>query len=590
MKKPILGFIPMALLIGFLGATTQAQASPQAGDPVKEAIIKEITAYLDQFKGACFADETFSIGKPEIFAAKIGEKLNEIIVGQQGAAEIAKMAPKSLGYHNAGEYGLFLKAAWVQLVFSFDPQTITPGEAGYTNRQTMAHELTHHIEWLIGRKELSKIVDPKTKKKIDNPRSERNTNYQDRVINQLWDLMVLEDPKKSNPMRKSKTPKESRSPIMGESIRDWQAIETELGKLKKGSSAGNHPPDDDLKALTGFNVELESLQKRYLNGKCGDHLQDMARLSLKLPNINPNLDISENPGTKPGDKLRVKATLVNGDSQELKVPEELKPKFIWTKPDGKDSYDNPIDLAPIPGDDHEVPVKLVVSFNEKEYVIAKTAYTLKAGDDIGLSIDPPTLNWEPNKPYTFTAKAGSPPSGARYEWYVDGARMQSSASTRFEASFKSEGGHKVSVKLLDGASKEIPEAQAVVTISSGSKSVLHIDMSVLDNLRPNQTFTLTATVENIPASVSKLAFGWHSSGLTPLPSDPPVEKINAWYFQKVTPVNGKATCSITLKEDYFQPPGQAYSSPPQKLTLTVMDEPYKKIVNFMTGKDFRVKQ
>ena len=236
MKNPILGFLPMAVLIGFLGATNQAQASPQArrgaharslqsGDPVKEAIIKELYAYFDQFKGACFAAGTFSLGDPEIFKAKIGEKLNEIIVGQKGAAEIAKMAPKSLGYHNSGEYGLFWKAVWVQLVFSFDPQTIPPGEAGYTNRQTMAHELTHHIEWLEGRKELSKIVDPKTKKKIDNPRSERNTNYQDRVVNQLWDLMVLEDPKKSNPMRKSKTQK-------NQDLRSWVNL-LEIGRNLK---------------------------------------------------------------------------------------------------------------------------------------------------------------------------------------------------------------------------------------------------------------------------------------------------------------------------------------------------------------------
>ena len=524
MKKHVLGFLLTVLLIGFLGAANQAQASPQArrgaqarslqsGDPVKEAIIKEIAAYFDQFKGACFADETFSLGKSEIFAAKIGEKLNEIIVGQQGAAEIAKMAPKSLGYHNSGEYGLIWKADWVQLVFAFDPQTIPPGEAGYTNRQTMAHELTHHIEWLKGRKELSKIVDPKTKKKIDNPRSERNTNYQDRVVNQLWDLMVLEDPKKSNPMRKSKTPKESRSPIMGESIRDWQAIETELDNLKKGSCAGNHPPDKDLKALTGFSVELENIQKRYLDGKCGDHLQDMAKLSLKLPKINPTLQIEETPGTKPGDRVRVKAILENVDRQDLIVPEELKPKFIWTKPDGKDGYDNPIDLAPSPEGALEVPVKLVISFNEKTYVIAETVHTLKAGD-YSLSIDPATLSGEPNKPYPFTAKADSPPAGARYEWSVDGTRTQNNTSTRYEASFKSEGSHKVSVKLVDSAGKESPEAQAAVTITSGGKSVLHVDLSVLDNLRPNQTFTLTATVENIPASVSKLIFGWNCTGNT----------------------------------------------------------------------------
>jgi hypothetical protein len=590
MKKLILGFVQTSLLIGFLCAANQAKASPQASDPVKEAIIKEITAYFDQFKGACFADKTFSIGDPDKFKTKISEKLDEIIVGQKGAAEIAKMAPNALAYHNAGKVGWVFTKDWVQLVFPFDPQAIAPGEAGYANRQTMAHELTHHIEWTIGRKELSKIVDPKTKKKIDNPRSERNTNYQDLVVDQLWNLMILEDPKKTNPLRKSKTPKESSSPIMGESIRDWQAVETELDKLKKGSGAGKHPPDTDLKDLTGFSVEFKNFQKRYLDGKCGDHLQDMARLSLKLPKIDPTLQIEETPGTKPGDGVRVKAILGNVDGQELIVPEELKPKFIWTKPDGKDSYDNPIDLAPSPGGDLEVPVKLAISFNEKTYVIAKTVHTLKAGD-YSLIIDPATLNGEPNKPYPFTAKADSPPAGARYEWSVDGTRMPGSASNSFEASFKSEGKHKVSVKLVDSAGKESPEAQAAVTITSGSKSVLHIDMSVLDNLRPNQTFTLTATVENIPASVSKLIFGWNCTGNNFLPSDPPVEKINAWYYQKVTPVNGKATCSITLKEDYFQPPDQkAYSSPKQRLVLTVQDEPYNKIVNHWADKEYLVKQ
>ena len=606
MKKPILGSLLMILMIGSLCAADQAQeridvhgdpgyaggniASPQGNDPVKEAIIKEITAYLEQFKGACFADDSFSIGDPEVFKAKISEKLDEIIVGEQGASEIAKNAPKSLAYHNAAQKGIVWKTDYVQLVFAFDPQTIAQGEAGYTNRQTMMHELTHHIEWLKGRKHLSKIVDPKTNKKIDNPISERNTNYQDRVVNQLWNLIILGDPTKVNPSRKSKTSRESGPSIMGESIRDWQAFETEMALLKKGSSAGKHLPDKDLQALTGFNVELENIQKRYLDGKCGGYLQDMAKLSLMLPKVNPRLEIDEKAGTKPGDPVRVKAVLVNEDMNELPVPEELKPKFIWTKPDAKVSNDNPVDLTPVPERELEVPVKLVITFNEKEYVIAQTTYTLKAGDPISLSIAPPTLAGETNNPYPFTAKADSPPAGARYDWYLDGSRTQSSTSTRYEASFKSEGSHKVSVKLIDSAGEEIQEAKADVTISGGSKSALHIDLSVLENLRPSQTFTLTATVENIPASVSKLKFSWFSPGNACLPSDPPAQRENAWYFQVVTAVNGKATCSITLKENYFQPPGQAYSSPQQRLQIIVQDEPYKKTVFLTADKDYRVKQ
>ena len=554
-------------------------ASPQGADPIKEAIIKEVAAYLEQFKGACFADETFSIGDPEVFKAKISEKLNEIIVGEQGVAEIAKNAPKSLAYHNAGTKGLVWKSDWVQLAFAFDPQTIAPGKAGYTNRQTMMHELTHHIEWLNGKKHLSKIADPKTNKKIDNPISERNTNYQDQVVDQLGKLVVLGDPKRG-----------SGPSIMGESIRDWQAFETELSKLKKGSSAGKHPPDGDLKTMTGFNVELENIQKRYLDGKCGDYLQDMAKLSLMLPKIDPRLEIDERPGANPGDPVRVKALLIDEDMKELLVPDELKPKFIWTKPDGKNGNDNPIDLVPIPERELDVPVKLTIDFHGKQYVIAQATYLLRTGEAISFSVDPATLGGEPNKPYIFTAKTSSPPAGARYEWYVDGTRVQSGPSTSYEASFKSEGRYNVSVKLLDSAGNEIREAKAAVTVAGGSKPVLHMDLSVLDNLMPNQTFALTATVENIPASVSKLKFSWFSPGNTNLPSDPPVRKENAWYFQIVTPVNGKATCSITLKEDYFSPPGQAYSSPPQRLQLIVQDEPNKKIVFLSADRNYRVKQ
>ena len=134
-----------------------------------------------------------------------------------------------------------------------------------------------------------------------------------------------------------------------------------------------------------------------------------------LPKINPILQIDEKSGTKPGDRVRVKAILVNVDLQELIVPKELKPKFIWTKPDGKDSNSNPIDLTPVPEREVDIPAKLAITFNEKEYVIAQAIYYLKA----------------------------APASG-------------------------------------------------------GSKAVLHIDLSGLDDLRPNQTFTLTATVENIP--------------------------------------------------------------------------------------------
>lgn len=120
------------------------------------------------------------------------------------------------------------------------------------------------------------------------------------------------------------------------------------------------------------------------------------------------------------------------------------------------------------------------------------------------------------------------------------------------------------------------------TVSHGSKPVLHVDFSALDGLRTNQTFTLTATAENIPASVTKLKFGWYLHLSDCLSADPPGQKVNLWYNQIVTPVNGKATCSITVKAD---------SSPREtQLQLFVQDEPYKKIVFLSADKDYAIKQ
>jgi len=86
----------------------------------------------------------------------------------------------------------------------------------------------------------------------------------------------------------------------------------------------------------------------------------------------------------------------------------------------------------------------------------------------GLTIDPATLDGEPNKQYTFTAKADSPPAGARFDWYADGSKTQSNTSTSYAASFKSEGSHKVSVKLVDSAGKEMQETEAAVTIKAAA--------------------------------------------------------------------------------------------------------------------------
>jgi hypothetical protein len=100
-----------------------------------------------------------------------------------------------------------------------------------------------------------------------------------------------------------------------------------------------------------------------------------------------------------------------------------------------------------------------------------------------LSIDPATLSGEPNKQYTFTAKADSPPAGARFDWYVDGSKAQGNTSNSYTASFKTEGSHKVSVNLVDSAGKEIQAAEAAVTIkaaaSGGSGGLAELQKTTL---------------------------------------------------------------------------------------------------------------
>jgi hypothetical protein len=87
-----------------------------------------------------------------------------------------------------------------------------------------------------------------------------------------------------------------------------------------------------------------------------------------------------------------------------------------------------------------------------------------------LNIDPSMLKGELNKQYTFTAMADFPPAGARYNWYIDGAKMPGNTSTSYIASFKTEGGHNVSVKLVDSTGEEIQEAKSDVTITAAPAS------------------------------------------------------------------------------------------------------------------------
>jgi hypothetical protein len=102
----------------------------------------------------------------------------------------------------------------------------------------------------------------------------------------------------------------------------------------------------------------------------------------------------------------------------------------------------------------------------------------------GLGIDPPTLNGEINKEYTFTAKMNNPPVNTRFSWTVDGAIAQNTTANTLKTTFKSEGTHALVVKALDGAGKEIGQAKSVVNIKSAAGFKLE-DLQKMTSLKGN---------------------------------------------------------------------------------------------------------
>ncbi len=89
-----------------------------------------------------------------------------------------------------------------------------------------------------------------------------------------------------------------------------------------------------------------------------------------------------------------------------------------------------------------------------------------------LTIDPPSLDGEPNTNYTFTAKIDAPPANAVYDWYFNGTPLQKGASKTLAKSFPAPGFYTISVKLLDSTGKEILEAQSNINIQTKKPSQL----------------------------------------------------------------------------------------------------------------------
>lgn len=314
---------------------------------VKDAIIREITDYVNQYQDNCFG-KAVKLGDPAKFKAAIDKSMNRFYVGAEGQKRIKELSPNAEAFHHT--YRLIGLTA--DLVFPFDPRSIPAGVSGYKNRQTMMHEMTHHIEWLNGVKESSKTV-----LKYENPRSERNTNYQDNVVNNLKQLVQIE-----------KNLADNKSTIAEELTR-YRLVETNLHDLERGSSAGGTPPDMNLETMTGFNARYDLIENHYLSGACGPKLRNLVLLYKLLWRINQTMDI-EPITIKLGEEVTAEAALEDIDANKLDVPAELKPVFIWELPGGGTSNENPLKFTPDKEGSYTLPVKLNVTFEKETLTIA----------------------------------------------------------------------------------------------------------------------------------------------------------------------------------------------------------------------------
>ncbi len=208
----------------------QTQLQPAEQGKIKAAITNQITTYLKQFDGTIFGS-VVSIGDPAIFAAKIKEKMNLIYIGANGRCLLGKYSPKAQSYH----YSWKVIGRSADMVFPFVPTSSTTN----TQQQTLMHEMTHHIEWLNGVKQGSTewIV-------FENPASERNTNYQDFVVNALIQWKKTED------LIKDK--RES----LPSAIHSWKILEETLTDLEKGTAAGGTPHDKEFASNGWFQCQI----------------------------------------------------------------------------------------------------------------------------------------------------------------------------------------------------------------------------------------------------------------------------------------------------------------------------------------------
>lgn len=358
-----------ALFFNSMSFYVLAQTNRQ--EAIKPAIIREVATYLNQFDGTCFG-KVISLGEISKFSSALEKNVNHYYVGEEGKKRIKELSPNAESFHHT--YKLIGMTA--DFAFPFDPANLEPFESsaeqkGYKNRQTMMHEVTHHIEWLNGVKESSKTV-----LRYENPRSERNTNYQDFVVNAL-----------ANWAKSEALLKKDRDPL--QYLTTWKTLEKSLNELEKGSAAKGNLPDANLEEMTGFRVKLQSIKTHYLSNICGEEFRNLVILADALPDFTKVLEVSGAKDIQLGESVDLKTSLQDGGSFEVEINPELKPKLVWKITDVAPKTGNSISFKPTKEGSYLIKVEQIVTVGQKEYTIAEgeQLLTVRAQSNISRQVE-----------------------------------------------------------------------------------------------------------------------------------------------------------------------------------------------------------
>ncbi len=331
-------------------------------DGIKAAVIEGIRIYLSQIEGSCFASE-FSIGNISKFEAAVNTKVNKFIVGQAGADWLKANSPSA----NSSHYAWRGVGRTADIIFRFDPRD---ANLSMTQRQTMMHEVTHHIEWLKGVKLPSSYKTPITGTVTRNPSSERNTEFQDQAINAIVKWIEFD-----------KGIKEKRMPL-GQGMAAWKDLESALLQLEKGTAdTGNKKHDANLKELTGFDATFDDIKNYYLNNKCGDDFRILVYLAEVAPRLDWRLDVEGPEEMTLGDEIVLKTAPFDSVGGPVTLKPELNAKLRWHIPRREEQVGESINFRPTEAISYPITVDLTVPFMGENRVIAHGERTVKVNPE-----------------------------------------------------------------------------------------------------------------------------------------------------------------------------------------------------------------